>query len=285
MNKPVIWIVTGIFVVIFSIAALWGMFDAEKVSHATDKYTINQKWELPSELKEVSDISWLGNDLIAAVQDEEGIIFLYNLKSSKIVRKIKFGKPGDYEGLAVSGKTIYVMRSDGALFEITDFTDQSPTIHNYRPNFTKNHDLEGLSIDTKNNRLLLAVKEEKHGDKTYRGIYGFDLQSKKLQTDPVYKISFDDPIFKDVNAKKKSKIIRPSEIDLQDSSGQLFVLDAKIPALIVFDTAGKSQAIYFLDEDEFAQPEGLTFDANGNLYISNEAGDGAANILQIELKQ
>lgn len=284
MKKAVIWIVAAIFVVIFSIAALWGMFDAEKVSHVTDKYTIVQQWELPSELKEVSDISWVGDNLMAAVQDEEGIVFLYNLKSSEIVRKIKFGKPGDYEGLAVSGKTIYVMRSDGKLFEIIDFTTKNTTVNTYPSSFTANHDLEGLTIDPKNNRLLLAVKEEKHSDKTYRGIYAFDLQSKKLQTEPVYKISFDDPIFKNVQAKKKSKIIRPSEIDLQTSPEQLFVLDAKIPALVIFSATGKSQAIYFLNEDEFAQPEGLTFDTDGNLYISNEAGDHAANILQIELK-
>ena len=39
-----------------------------------------------------------------------------------------------------------------------------------------------------------------------------------------------------------------------------------------------------LNKDDFSKPEGLSFAPDGTLYISNEAGDGPANILQVDLK-
>lgn len=284
MSKTVIWIITGIFAVIISIVLLFDMFPFNNgAQRTTDSYTIVKKWELPKILTEVSDISWIKDDVIAAVQDEDGIVFLYNLKSSEIIKKIAFGGSGDYEGLAVDGNTIFVLRSDGKIFEIKNFDQENFEVKTYETPLTEEQDVEGLALDKENNRLLLAIKEEEPGDKNYKGIYAFDLESKKLRDEPVLKIKFDDPIFKEVKPDKKTETIKPSEIALRPSTGQLFVLDASIPMLVVYDMNGNSQEIYFFAKDEFAQPEGLTFDTSGKLYISNEGDDGPGNILQVEL--
>ena len=42
---------------------------------------------------------------------------------------------------------------------------------------------------------------------------------------------------------------------------------------------GKLQKVYSLNYSHFQQPEGISFDINGDLYISNEAKGGKANIL------
>src|SRR5688500_11831849 len=62
---------------------------------------IKEKWDLPEELKEVSGISFLGNEKFACVQDEEGTVFIYNLRSGKIEKKIAFTPAGDFEGITV----------------------------------------------------------------------------------------------------------------------------------------------------------------------------------------
>ena len=57
-----------------------------------DNYSIIKKWELPEILNEVSGISWLSENTIACVEDEDGIIFIYDLKKQKIIQQIQHHK-------------------------------------------------------------------------------------------------------------------------------------------------------------------------------------------------
>ncbi|HBL79205.1 MAG TPA: hypothetical protein DDZ79_04300, partial [Aequorivita sp.] len=68
---------------------------------------------MPIELNEISGIRWISDDKIAAVQDEEGIIFIYNLQTNLVEKKISFGKSGDYEAITTTDSTAYVMESSG----------------------------------------------------------------------------------------------------------------------------------------------------------------------------
>ncbi|MBP9790115.1 MAG: hypothetical protein KBD57_06215, partial [Bacteroidia bacterium] len=54
---------------------------------------------LPVELKEISGLTDVNDSQFACVQDEHGILYLYNMPSSSISKRINFGPPGDYEGL------------------------------------------------------------------------------------------------------------------------------------------------------------------------------------------
>ena len=76
---------------------------------------ILEKWDLPSELLEVSGIAWLDAERFACIQDEKGSIFIYNRVSNKIEKEIPFAGLGDYEGLAVNKNMAYVVRADGKL--------------------------------------------------------------------------------------------------------------------------------------------------------------------------
>src|ERR1700741_607269 len=72
---------------------------------------------LPDTLREISGLTILDNNTIACVQDENGIIFLYDLTKNKVKEQFTFSVNGDYEGIAIAGNTLYVLRSDGVLFE------------------------------------------------------------------------------------------------------------------------------------------------------------------------
>jgi uncharacterized protein YjiK len=51
---------------------------------------------------------------------------------------------------------------------------------------------------------------------------------------------------------------------------------------VVADSTWKVKQVYKLNPALYIQPEGIAFDKNGNLYISNEGGDlHAGNILKI----
>ena len=48
--------------------------------------------------------------------DEDGIIFLYDLKKSEVQLAEQFGEKGDYEGVEVIGDTTYVLKSNGKVY-------------------------------------------------------------------------------------------------------------------------------------------------------------------------
>jgi len=253
-----------------------------------ETYTIIRKWDMPNELNEVSGISWLSEDKVACVQDEEGIIYIYNFDTELVEKKVNFSKSGDYEALAIVDSTAYVMESSGKLFEVSNYLSPNFETKEYQTPFSGKNNMESLVADTLNNRLLFIVKNKDPNSNNYKGIYAFNLETKKTETLPILKISLDDPIFKtkdkDDDADKASNFY-PSEIGINPKDGNIYVLAAKTPQLLIMDSKGKILRLHDLYEKSFPQPEGLTFSKDGTLYISNEGKNGTANIMEVEFNE
>lgn len=119
---------------------------------------ILERWDMPTNLTEISGISLVSPTIFACVQDEAGEIFLYNTATRRVEKSIRFAGPGDYEGIAIVGTTAWVLRADGLLFEVKSFAGASPIVAEHQTSFTAAQDIEGLCLDERRNRLLLAVK-------------------------------------------------------------------------------------------------------------------------------
>ena len=119
---------------------------------------IANKWELPRVLEEVSGIDYIDKERIACIQDEVGELFIYNLVSKQIEKRIKFAENDDFEGVAMVGNKAYIMRSDGKIFSIDDIRVENPVIEKYDTQMSFKYDFEGLCYDKKKDRLLLAAK-------------------------------------------------------------------------------------------------------------------------------
>ncbi|WP_417887886.1 SdiA-regulated domain-containing protein [Zunongwangia sp.] len=250
----------------------------------TEEYEIQQKWDLPNRLEEVSGIDFIDDTHVACIQDEEGIIFIYNLAENKIEKEIKFGKIGDYEGIALFKNNAFVMRSDGILFEVENYRTNNRKVIKHKTFLKAKHNVEGLCADLENNRLLVAVKDRDPVNHSTKGIYAFNLNSKKLQKKPVYQIHLEDSIFKNVQTKNKLKIMMPSEVKINPKTKEIYVTDARNPKLLILSPEGETKKLYLLNREKFYQPEGISFDSKGNLFISNEGHSDPANILKVKLK-
>jgi len=282
MNKLALWIILGVFV--FAGGLIYSFERRETLSKEKEYlYKIESKWELPNILDEVSGIEWLAESRIASVQDEDGIIFIYNLETSEIEKEIEFAGPGDYEGLTVNNNTAYVVRSDGTIFEISSFQGAQPKTLKFDTYLTEAQNVEGLCFDKSNNRLILAIKDKERYREDYKGVYAFSLKDKKLARSPIFELDMNDKLIAN-STKKLSKRFRPSEIEIHPETGEVYLLDAKNPRMLIMDQQGKFKKVYKLDKDKFNQPEGITFQPDGSIYISNEAGSDPANILKVEFK-
>ncbi len=279
INKIITGITAGILLLV-AIILLAGRNGNPRPEFSSE-IIIEKKWELPEELEEVSGISYLENDRIACIQDEDGEIFIYDLKKSRVERKIQFAGGGDYEGIAVVGTTAYVVRSDGTLFEIEDFRT-TPRISEIETWLKRKRDVEGLCYDKKHDRLLIAIKEADPFEEESKGIFAFDMESRELLKEPVYRIDFQDSLFDPIREKNIQDTFKPSEVNIHPVTGDVLLLDGRSPMLLVLDRKSTARALYILNEEDFPQPEGLTFDEEANLYISSEGDPGTIQRVTIQ---
>jgi len=251
---------------------------------------------LPPILTEVSGITEINATSIACIQDENGIIFIYDLLKQNIISQIYFNYNGDYEGIARVGKKVFILRSDGILFEVPDY-EAANTKPIYYNTGIQAKESEGLCFDQKGNRLLIAPKDyvgKESENKSKRVIYAFDLKSKKIIDPPVFIFDLSDlkkfaldhkvkvPMDKDKKKEKNKPIIefRASAIGIHPLTDQLFVVSGMEKLLFVFDMNGDIEFIQKLDSDLFNQAEGITFLKNGDMLISNEGQKNKPTIIR-----
>lgn len=273
-------IILGIFLIIGLTVFAFSKKESNPIEE-NYKYEIVNKWELPEILKEVSGISWIGNHKLACIQDEKGTIFIYNLRSSQIENRIDFADKGDYEDIVIHQKDAFVVRSDGIIFGVENYLT-FPNVTEYSTFNDNSRNVEGLTLDKAHNRLLLAVKDEKHKEKAFKGVYAFSLETKKFQFTPIYKINLENDIFKNLNEKKTHKLMRPSALTFTNDAEEIYYLDGAKPKFLISDKKGNLKKLYHLNEDEFYQPEGITLSPDGRIFISNEGKKGKPNILEVK---
>jgi len=249
--------------------------------------------DLPGLLREISGVSDIDQNTVACVQDEKGILFIYDIARNEIKQLTNFGNDGDYEELAMVGKSAYILRSDGVIFEIDDYTLKNYKLKTYVTGIPSRNN-EGLCYDAASNRLLISSKTKipkDHELKDMRFVYAFDLKSKKTSPEPVY--SFDvDVIRKFVNgdkAKDDSKKKKepgdikflPSAIAIHPITKKLYLLSAIDHMLFIFEN-GSLKYIEKLDHKIFTQAEGITFMKNGDMLISNEGRNSPPTLLRFK---
>ncbi len=269
-HKKVVFLITGGLVLVVLVFIYTFVGEAEKYrSTISSSVTIEKTWKLPSVLKEVSGIAFLPPNRLACIQDERGSIFIYNLDNSSLEREIGFGGRGDYEGISIKGSTAYVLESNGTLYRVTNFMENART-EKFETFLSSKNDTEGLFYEAGKNRLLVAVKAEDPHSNDQKGIYAVELPSMKMDETPVFSLTFKEKIFDEIRKKDVENTFFPSEIAVDPSSRDILILEAREPKLLVLTPEGKAKALHVLSRELFPQPEGLTFDSSGRLYISNE---------------
>jgi len=265
----------------------------------------DRSWELPGKLKEISGLSFIDEFKVACVQDEKGNIYIFNLQSGVIEQKIDFEDDGDYEGIEVVGQDAWVLKSNGTLFEVSNFLkDETPVVKKYATELTGKNDAEGLGFDSFTSNILIACKGhpfvDKKKGKEFKAIYNFNLIQKKLDLKPFFLIIMDTvKYYKNYNTmtqlgvelmafiddSKGDVSFQPSGIAVHPFSRNIYIIASIGNLLVVFSREANMLAMIKLRSKYFPQPEGICFSPDGSLYISNEGKDDDANILKFERKK
>jgi len=221
------------------------------------------------------------------VQDEHGVIFIVDIVKKEIKKQITFHWEGDYEDIARVDSVIFVLRSDGVLFEIRNYESShfDKKIHALS---SLGPDAESLCYDKHYNRLLITPKSKSGhnpGNENIHPVYGFDLKTGKLIESPV--LGIDLRAIKKFAAERSirssernGKIkFKPSALGIHPVTDRLYVLSGIERMLFVFDRQGIIENIVKLDPEIFNMPEGISFFDNGDMLISNEGRQNPPTIL------
>ncbi len=233
-----------------------------------------QVYVLKKKLLEISGLVYLGNDSVAAINDEKGELFLLDLNTNKS-GQYKFKGKDDYEDIAKTGNFYYVIESDGDLHEITPPPNVQDTTYPF-PWKKKRIEFESLVWYKDLNKLVLITKDQR--DKTATiDAYSFDLTAKQFDTAKFFQLPLKDILTKSEDFSSECK---PSAAALHPVTNKLFIVASVGKLLLQCSPNGKLEKIYKLNPAHFPQPEGIAFAANGDMYISNEGLNGKATILK-----
>lgn len=245
-------------------------------------YILNdfQRITLQDELEEISGLEWVGKERLLAIEDESSIIYSLAPGTGKILDQQKFAKNNDIEDIAWVNNVAWVLQSDGTLYEVTSpLTKNAKTTKHDFP-IEKNRDLEAMVVSENGAYLYVFCKSCKWDNGAEEAsVFRFDLASKQYDS-----VSFTtlkrEAIQKCLmNNDKEPLEIEPAAAALHPIEKQFYVLSSTGKWLLITDLNFKSKEIYRLNPKIFKQPEGITFDPAGNMYISNEAKGGKPNIL------
>ncbi len=245
------------------------------------------KYNMPPELNEISGIGFSkGNtDRIFAESDETGRVFYFKLGDKK-VNSTLFKQNGDFEDIALSGNQVIMLQSKGVLFTIplTEIGKPQTNLAQRSKNLLPEGEYEGMYANDAGQVYVLC----KHctTDKTSKKSSGFIFQlGADGSLNPSGNFSINVKHIEDLLEVDKVNF-HPSALAQSPLSHDWYILSSVNRILVVADNKWKIRQVYKLNPNLFSQPEGMTFDSQNNLYISNEAHTPVAgNILKFNYKK
>lgn len=265
------------------VTVLLGIFGTSACKNPVNKYTSPKgydltkpdKFNMPSSLLEVSGIAFYkyNNDTVYSIQDEDGKLFRQKWDVKKQYN-MKFARKGDFEDLAIFNEMVFVLKSNGTIYSFP-FTEaaKSESEQVRESHLLPKGEYEGLYADTATNKLFILCKscaEDKKTKQLSGYVFEYKPEIDSLVAAGNFKLDLNQ--IKAVNSKLKSSL-SPSALTRNLKTNEWYVLSSANKVLLVADSNWKIKAAHRLNSSIFNQPEGIAFDKDLNLYISNEGDE------------
>jgi len=240
------------------------------------------KYKMPDVLHEISGIAFKqGNaGTLYAEEDEHGRVYCMRL-GDKTAKYTEFKPTGDFEDMALCGQQVIMLQSKGVLYTLP-FTEigkpQTNTAQKWE-GILPEGEYEGLYADEKAQQVYVLCKHCSI-DKTSKSNSGFIFD---VAADGTIKRSGDFIVsvkhIEDLSGQDKIRF-HPSGLSRNPVTGDWWILSSVNKMIVIADAKWKVREVYTLDPALFTQPEGITFDNQNNLYISNEGSTVPGNVLK-----
>jgi hypothetical protein len=264
------------------ITLLMGCFAASAVraqgaDHGIAGYLIQEperEFLLPQGLSEVSGLAVASDDSVFAHNDEYGIVYEVELKTGKTVKAFALGTPtvkADFEDIATRGEYIYLLTSDGRIFEARKGEHRKRVLYNvYDTGVGQRCETEGLANGPREDEFLILCKRMRDPSLEDRlVIFLWNVADHSPVTAPWLNVPLGSLLDKLEHAN-----FHPSALAWKRETGTLLIISSKGHNAIEIDSQGRLRGRYKFDKDRHPQPEGMTMMPDGRLVIGDEGPRG-----------
>jgi uncharacterized protein YjiK len=254
--------------------------EAQGTAPVISGYTLDPggavQWELPQRLREISGLATAPGDRIFAHDDERAVIYEIDPRAGRLIKAFALGDrtaQDDFEGIAVVDDRLFLVSSNGRLYESSEGEDGERVLFNtYGTGAGRGCEVEGLAFEPVDRTLLLLCKAPRDAAlEGFVAIYRWSVDDRAMAGDSLLRIpdaalgeSLPDDQF------------RPSGIERHPHTGNYFIVAAQQEAIAEISPTGDVLGVVTFAPGVHRQAEGLTFTEDGSLFIADEgAGRGA----------
>ena len=246
------------------------------------------RWKLPKGLTEVSGLATDANGRLLAHDDERAVIYEISVDEEDVARKFRLGPKklsGDFEGITVAEGSIFLVTSDGTLFQAPEDAegDRVPYV-TYSTGIGDVCEIEGLGYEPSDRSLLLACKTTRGSDLGGGAVvFRWSLVSHALSNPRLILISS-----MEIEEHLGKKSFHPSGIVRHPLSGTYLVLSAREHAILEIAATGEIVGAADLKRSRHRHPEGIAIhrgeSGDFGLLIGDEGEDRRARITSYRLR-
>ena len=234
------------------------------------------QWVMPIELREISGLALLPNGQLLAHGDEQGIVVVLDPRSGLITSRfqLKGGVHGDFEGITVVGNDIFMMQSNGRIFQFRQGANKAHVpyvIHDTK--LGKECEFEGIAYEADSSRFVMACKRvTKKGIKDRLILYRVSLRGGVIGDTSSLSLPLEDVI-----GANNWKHFHPSDITIDPTTGNYVIVAAQEKAIVVMTPGGEIVRATALP-GKHPQAEGVAITPDNVLIVSDEATNTPAVI-------
>ena len=227
------------------------------------------RWIMPPRLAEVSGLALSGDGRLFAHPDEQGIVSEIDFRRGVVTRQFLLGRRGvqaDFEGIAIVGDTMFLMSSNGKLYQFREGANGSSVEYSLHDlDLGKECEFEGLGYDAAISSLLLVCKQVGIKElKDHLVIYRWRL----TETEGIRLSRVAQPVDHLIKAHNW-KEFRPTGIEVDPATGNYLIITAE-RALVTVTPEGVILETRLLPATH-DQPEGIVVTRDSMIIISDEA--------------
>lgn len=236
--------------------------------------------KLPERLKEISGLALASDGRLLAHNDEDGIVFAVDCAKGEVKKLFELGDSrgrldDDFEGIAVTEEHVYLVTSDGRLYETQQggAGDRVPCLI-YDTRLGGDYEFEGLAYEPRTRELLLPTKDARGGSAAGPlCIFRWSVDTRRVVEGEQTEI----PV-KEIASHIQGKHFNTSGIERHPLSGNYFLVAGRQHALAEITPAGALVGVKELPGDWHRQTEGIAFGPDYGLILSDEGASKRARL-------
>ncbi|MGH9424544.1 MAG: SdiA-regulated domain-containing protein, partial [Thermoanaerobaculia bacterium] len=231
---------------------------------------------MPPELREISGLVLTPDGRILAHDDEVSKIYAIDPRTGILLKQFTLGSGvrGDFESITMAGNDIYLLASNGVLYQFQEGEDGVGVPYSaYDLHLGKECEFESMVFQADSNWLVMPCKNAK--DKTLQ--HNLVIYRWKISGPQSSRLSMITIPFAQLIGSNKWKSLHPSDITIDPASGNFVMITSHEKALIEMTTSGdlvRSEPL----PDGHNQPEGIAITKDSILMLSDEATRSPAAI-------